>query len=334
MDDLGVDAVLLVGLLIVAGVVYLGVRVIMAAFAKAARADGWAWRSFLVVIGAGIIAAPFAFLNALSGLASFHSLGRVLRVRRRAQVAEPAFGDGWSSELETSGLGGDLTAAERAALGARWLANARMEHASVAAFSQLSLQLAALGAPAHLLAATHRAALEEIEHACASFAIARALTGEPHTAGAIPALRTAGDGGCDLVRLAVDSLVDGCLAEGIAADAAARGAERASESLIRRTMTMIARDEAGHATLAWDILAWCVAHGGARVRAAVAARVAVLDREPTPRVPAEIGAVALARVGLIDQAALDVLTRRRIAAVQARANDLLAAAAPIAARAA
>ena len=58
-----------------------------------------------------------------------------------------------------------LSVEVRGALAARWRDNGLAEHASVASFSRHSLQLMALAAPADLVEATHRAAIDEISHA-------------------------------------------------------------------------------------------------------------------------------------------------------------------------
>jgi hypothetical protein len=280
-----------------------------------------------VGLGLGVMALPWLALWGLivSGLGKINlTKGRVLRVRNRAQLADLARGDGWTGDpvsLERS-----FTPQERRALGELWLLTARMEHASVAAFAQLGLHLAALGAPARLVEATHRAALDEIRHARACFAIARAITGELHDAGPIPALATTRVSTIDLTRLAIGSLVDGCLGEGIAADVAAWGAGSASDPAIRDTLQMIARDEASHAELAWDVLAWCVSEGDGSLAGAVHGRVAQLDRELTPRLPDLPGVDdgALARHGILDQAGLGELVGSRILQVQDRARHLLA----------
>ncbi len=280
------------------------------------------------VVGIVLILAPWAAIVAIwQACNSFshdsYSKGRVLRIRNRARLPEPALGDGWGDAVV---LHGALTDAERSVLGELWLLTARMEHASIAAFSQLSLHLSALGAPARLLAASHRAALDEIRHAERCYAIASAITGTRQAAGPIAELAHAHGGSIDLTRLAIGSLVDGCLAEGMAADVAARGARTAEEPTIRATLTMIAREEIGHAELAWDVLAWCLERGGADVRDAVAQRVDALAREVAPRMPAIPGVddAALARHGVVDQDALGDIAHARLAAVQDRARALLA----------
>ena len=51
------------------------------------------------------------------------------------------------------------------ALASAWLADALLEHASIASFAQTTLKLLALGAPSDLIADSQRAALDEVEHA-------------------------------------------------------------------------------------------------------------------------------------------------------------------------
>jgi hypothetical protein len=283
-----------------------------------------------IMFGLGLIAAPWVSVYLL-----FRSLGegwgtkgRVLRIRNRAQLPEPALGEGWAGDEIV--LRGSASARERRVLGELWLLTARMEHASIAAFSQLGIHLCALGAPARLLEATHRAALDEIRHARACFAVVHALTGVRQTAGPILALATSDPQPIDLIRLAIGSLVDGCVGEGIAADVASRGGELAEEPAIRQVLAMIAEDEARHAELAWDVLAWCLFEGGPAVERVVRARVAVLDRELDPRLPDIPGmdAAMLARHGVIDQDALGKLASARIAAVRERAHALVGKDAP------
>src|SRR5207249_4200092 len=87
------------------------------AYAKTARAAAAAkgiWRPISVLSGLALIFAPFVtayvVLNDLSKSLG-GSKGRVLRIRNRAQLAEPALGDGWSNDPVE--LCGTLAAAER-----------------------------------------------------------------------------------------------------------------------------------------------------------------------------------------------------------------------------
>lgn len=173
--------------------------------------------------------------------------GRPARVDGEMRFASLQAGTAWHAEIATE--------ARDARLAAKWLEAARMEHASVAAFSATSLRLMALGAPPELIAATHRAALDEIEHARAAFALAAAYGGEPVTPGPLEmdarpmALR----------ELAIETFVDGCVGETVAAYEAACEAEVEHDPAVAAVLAKIAEDEARHAELAWQIVAWCVA---------------------------------------------------------------------------
>jgi hypothetical protein len=94
---------------------------------------------------------------------------RVANVRRAAREVEP--------------LGAELSERDRETLAAMWSRDATMEHASVAAFARLSLELVALGAPLSLVEGAHDAARDEIAHARTCFAMASAYAGVPLEAG-------------------------------------------------------------------------------------------------------------------------------------------------------
>lgn len=281
-----------------------------------------------VALGVPAVLAALGFILLASQMPAM-SLGRALRVRNRKQLPTLTDDAAWNGAVVV--LQAPLAAAERVALGELWLEMARAEHASVPAFAQLGLQLSALGAPPQLIAATHRAALEEIEHARRSFAIATAITGAPCSAGPIPALAYAKPADIDLPRLAVESLVDGCLAEGLAADIAARGAELADEPAITDFLATIAREEATHAELAWQLLAWALERGGVRAHRAVTLGLSRVAIATCPPAAGHAGRAAkrspalLARFGHLDQETLARLFTARTAAVCERARRLLAA---------
>jgi hypothetical protein len=277
----------------------------------------------MVGVGSAIVYGLYdIYKNGLFGPGE--SKGRILRLRGKAQLPERALGGGWSDG--TRPRTDHLDDNERAVLAEAWHLTARMEHASIAAFAQLGLCLTALGAPSELVESTHRAALDETRHARRAFALAGAYGGQSWTAGPIPALAHADRRDFDLVRLAIGSLVDGCVAEGIAADVAANGARGAEDPVVRDSLAMIAADEARHAELGWSVLVWCLEIGGAPVRDAVAARAAQLDAELAPRAPDYPGIAKqdLARHGLWDQDTLGTLARRRIEEVRTRASALTA----------
>jgi hypothetical protein len=199
------------------------------------------------------------------------STGELFRdLERRARLLEPAL---------------------RAALAERWSLAARFEHASIASFNRFSLELLALGAPAELVAASNRAALQEVAHARASFALASAYAGRDIGPGALDIA------GLGLDRVALDVLAsatvsEGCIDETLAAAEAAGAEERASEPAVRWVLATIAREEREHAALAFRFVRWACDVGGEPVResarqtfhAALALRRA--SRQPAPDSPA------------------------------------------------
>ncbi len=231
----------------------------------------------LLILGAAIT------LGVFYSIILSHPSGRPLRIRGDAVVAAVRDSTGWigvAHAPETSAL----SLAAREALATAWLHDARDEHASVPAFSRISLTLVALGAPSRLVEWTHRAALEEIEHARRTFALAAAYGGGALGPGPLPELLTAtlepGQGKPEdaFRRLALESLSDGCLGEGFAAAMAAESLARAQDAAVREALEIIARDEASHAELSWEILAWCIAAGGDDVRGALLSRLRRLPR--------------------------------------------------------
>jgi hypothetical protein len=289
-------------------------------------------RALAVIAGTTLVGGGLTVLVALidfmqNGLGG-GSKGRILRLRGKAQLPAIAGDDAWSDGTCPAVV--DVSDDERRVITAGWLLSAQMEHASVAAFAQLSLHLAALGAPSDLTERTHRAALDEVRHARRCYALASAYAGTPLGAGPIAALAQPTSGGdraaIDLVRLAVGSLVDGALAEGIAADVARRAGDAARDPVVRQTFAMIAGDEERHAELAWSVLAWCLDRGGDDVRAAVEARAARLGDELAPPA-ADLGGIAperLAAHGLLTSDTIGAIAVARIAAVRDRALAMVA----------
>ncbi len=82
----------------------------------------------------------------------------------------------------------------------------------------------------------------------------------------------------------MSSLLDGALNEGASAEVARTRAARATDPDVRALQERIAEDEARHAELAWDVIAFCIARGDAPVRVALARALARLERtRPEPR---------------------------------------------------
>ena len=228
-----------------------------------------------------------AFSGALLAFVSFEGFVRGRQLRRFGRVMLPALasGDEWAGlRSEVAIPQGDVTA-----LAAQWRDNGRTEHASVAAFARLTLDLAALGAPPNLLAAANRDALDEIRHAELCFSLARSLDGqsvspapflEASRARSRPRSRRLA-----LATLAVDSLIDGALHEGLSARIVAKLAKRCEVPAIRDALKEIAADEGRHAAHGWEVTLWCVQEGGEPVVRALEGAVFALAktvRSPLP----------------------------------------------------
>jgi hypothetical protein len=98
--------------------------------------------------------------------------------------------------------------------------------------------------------------------------------------GALPRIRTLA-----LAQLAVGSLIDGALHEGVSARILARLARRCEEPRIAALLRELAADEGKHSTHGWDVVDWCLAAGGAPVAHALIGAVRVLPgrmRSPLP----------------------------------------------------
>jgi hypothetical protein len=266
----------------------------------------------LVGLGVPAVAAVYELLATPS------SKARLLRLRGNAHVPEVAAGEGWRDDLQVSVDG--LSADERGILAASWLAVARLEHASITAYAQLALRLAALAAPSDLVAGTHRAALAELAQARRCFALASAFAGKALGAGPITQLARPEHTPGTFPRLAVGALVKGCLTASVAAAAASTGVRTASDPAVQSALTLIAAGEMQQAELAWEIVAWARASGGDPVRDALRARLQNLGDELSPRA-ADLSGIDRARLathGFLDQDMLGAMTMRMIAKVQER----------------
>jgi hypothetical protein len=171
----------------------------------------------------------------------------------------------------TWGLGDEATvhASERAMVAAERIQAARMEYASIPAFERMAAELAVVGAPAALVERARAAADDERRHT----GLCLALAGVPAALAPLPstAARPRFDRATDeaLATLAREAWTDGCLGEGAGAASAARAAITARCPAVRDAERTIARDEHGHAELAWQALAWLWRAGGAHTRDAI-----------------------------------------------------------------
>lgn len=290
--------------------------------------------SGILGVAVGVIGALGGPVGAFLGFIGYNmtgfggAWGRPLRVRGRQLHPELKEGADWTEGERPSGAG--LNEATRRALEGLWLHDAQKEHASVPAFSRISWLLAAVGAPAHLMAWSHRAAMEEIEHAQKCFALAAGYGGRSFTVEPMPELLLGGlnDVKDPLVTLAVESLKDGCLLEDFNADVAAKCAAVCEEPVTRAVLEQIAREERSHAEFSWALLDWLRQTHGARVEAAIVKAVAELElvQRPTSanaekqQLVEAADALALRRHGRITDSEWRACWEARLVATRERAT--------------
>jgi hypothetical protein len=228
-------------------------------------------------------------LGAAAAVASLMTFRRGRQLRRFGRVLLPPSetGGAWAARS----IGVDVPEEVRAALAAQWRENGKTEHASVAAFARLTLDLMALGAPPALIVGAQEDALEEIRHTELCFSLARAIDGHAESPGpfpeaqrvaTLPRARTLA-----LARLAVDSLLDGALHEGVSARVLAKLAKRCEAPAVGAMLKAIAADEGRHAAHGWDVVEWCLVEGGAPVESALLGALQVLPatmKSPLPGV--------------------------------------------------
>ncbi|NUO48457.1 MAG: ferritin-like domain-containing protein [Polyangiaceae bacterium] len=192
-------------------------------------------------------------------------IGRPLVVEGRAARAGVARGDrGWARRATASPSGPSivgLDAKARALLARAWADDAAYEHASVASFSKLSLELMAFGAPSELVRAAHEAALDEIRHAELGFALASAYAGEALSPTALPEAAKLSLAS-DLASLAAAAVKEGCVGETLAALVASAQHDVATDNAVRSALEVVRADEGRHAELAWKLVAWALRAGG------------------------------------------------------------------------
>ena len=190
------------------------------------------------------------------------NIGRPYTENKTPLVANVRIGSAWIGEAP-SGQG-----PIDARLSQAWLAIAQMEHASVAAFAKLTLDLLALGAPHDLLAEVQAASADEVEHAKLCFQLASRFGGKAFEAKAME-FTTPIRPCTDLVEVAVAAVREGCLGETIGAWLVSHSAEKAMDPQVKAALTRIAKDETQHAGLSWKLVKWLIQEGGEEVRSAV-----------------------------------------------------------------
>jgi hypothetical protein len=93
-------------------------------------------------------------------------------------------------------------------------------------------------------------------------------------------------GGIVIAKLAVDSLVDGALHEGVSARIVAKLARQCEVPAITDALRSIAADEGRHSAHGFDVVEWRVAEGGIPVVSALSGAVSALPAEMRSPLPA------------------------------------------------
>lgn len=128
--------------------------------------------------------------------------------------------------------------------------SAELEAASVLAFQIMEAELAAHGAPEHLLERVRAAARDEVEHAQLMQQLATQFGGE------VTARSVRVRGIRDLESIALENIVEGCVTETWGCLLGMHQARYARGLTLRRAYRRIAADEARHAQLSWDVADW------------------------------------------------------------------------------
>jgi hypothetical protein len=256
---------------------------------------GWSPRG-LEVLGAtvplGVLGLAASFVGYMWTLPPpVFVMGRRLRSGRRLLSPAGKEGSRWAEaggEHALSRL--EVPDALRAGLAEEWRRAARNEHAAIAAFGQVALELIAVGAPPELVADAHAAAMDEVRHTRTCFSIARALDGREEEPGAFPEARHAAavttSRSDALVRLACDAVIDGALNEGVAGRVLAKLAPRCASPELGARLREMAADESRHAAHSWRVIEYCLAEGGAAVRDALGKTLRELPAVMTGDAPA------------------------------------------------
>jgi hypothetical protein len=201
--------------------------------------------------------------------------GRPIRHNDALVLAPEIARTGWG-EIDVAAAARELAATpERIA---HYREVARLEHGSVAAFANLSLELMTLGAPASLIEAAHVAALDEIRHARIFWSLVEALGGGDLGPGAMTIPREP----VDVDRMLVATVIEGCVGETLGSLLFFEIGNHLGGALggLYRT---IAEEEATHAELAFRVVRFLV--GTDPRRAALAVDAAARAPRMTSSVP-------------------------------------------------
>jgi hypothetical protein len=225
--------------------------------------------------------------------------GRPLLIESVPVVASLRAGDDWSADLPALTI--EPPASLRQRIADEWLRDASSEHASIASFVRARAELAAIGAPEALLNACDRAAADEVEHARLCFGLAAQLSGRSL---APDDLELPTPRGGSAIDVALDTFVEGCVGETIAAACARRSASLAADPVVRAVLERIADDETEHAALAWRTIAWVTEREGSRVLVALRERAKQMRTSEPESIPEDPDAAELHAQGRLDRAEL------------------------------
>ena len=237
-----------------------------------------------------------------------------------ARVAAVRDGVGWSAPIVA-----DLPTAARDF----WRDNGRLEHASVAAFAQLTVSLMAVGAPPKLIRDAQQDSIDEIEHTQICFAVARAIDGQAIAPAAFPEARAqkrlfTGSRRLALAQIALDALADGVLNEGVAARLLAELAQRCELEEVKPWLTKMAADESRHAAHSWEIVEFCLEQGGLTVAAALRSACTRLPERLPSTLPADAHDGAWSTWGVHSLAMEEAAFAKTRRNVERKLNALLA----------
>jgi bacterioferritin (cytochrome b1) len=177
-------------------------------------------------------------------------VGRPLRVNGDNRTASTAQGAGWTTTLDAT----PASTTHAATLADYWAHVGLMEHASVASFNRVSLQLMALGAPADLVRRTQEAALDEVRHAELAFGLATHFSGSPVGPGPMSLAGVTLDTTPEQVL--TDLIEEACVRETLGVAEALLAASVCQDPVVYGVLEQIAADELRHAQLAWATLDW------------------------------------------------------------------------------
>lgn len=201
---------------------------------------------------------PYSVMGDCCYAISCYCCGRPMTVDGQARQASATQRTDWLAGASASES--VTNPSLRKALCDAWLADALLEHASIASFARFTLQLLGLGAPAELVEASQQASLDEVRHARDCFALASRHTTTPLGPTQLPLHGALAE--CTLEQAVTATIIEGCIGETIASAMADAQHARARDPQARATLARIADDEARHAELAWRFLRWALHVGG------------------------------------------------------------------------